>query len=62
VHADLPAAASRAETVRGPELGRVRFVDADFEAPDGSELVIAPVGTSPVASLPAGVSSTVVWP
>lgn len=44
LHTDLPGDASRAEVVRGSELGRVRFVDADFEAPDGSELVIGSEG------------------
>ncbi|MCG6567859.1 right-handed parallel beta-helix repeat-containing protein [Tessaracoccus sp. ZS01] len=62
VVSDLPADASRNEVVRSSELGRVRFVDADFEAPDGSELVLAPDAVSAVSSLPARHHTTVVWP
>ncbi len=73
---DLPQEFSGARTgvVRGSELGRVRFVDADFEAPDGSDLVLDTdlTGASieetgghaagPIASLAPGTTTTVVWP
>lgn len=60
LHTDLPADASRAEVVHGGELGRVRFVDADFEAPDGSELVIdATDGV--VSALREGATKTKLW-
>ncbi|MBB1510599.1 right-handed parallel beta-helix repeat-containing protein [Tessaracoccus sp. MC1756] len=62
VVSDLPADASRSNVVRSSELGRVRFVDADFEAPDGSELVLGPDAGSAVSSLPARHHTTVVWP
>ena len=61
VHANLPADASRSEVVHGAELGRVRFVDADFENPDGSELVLDTTD-GVVSGLTAGESSTAVWP
>lgn len=58
--------------VTGEQLGRVRFVDAEFDAPDGSLLVLDTdlVGTrtddgnraaGPLASLVAGQNETVVW-
>lgn len=62
VVSDLPTDASRNETVRGSELGRVRFVDADFEAPDGSELELDPDAGRAVSSLAAGQHTTIVWP
>ncbi|MHA7861843.1 right-handed parallel beta-helix repeat-containing protein [Tessaracoccus sp. Y36] len=62
VVSDLPDEASRTEVVTSSELGRVRFVDADFEAPDGSELVLGPDAGSVVASLPSGHHTAVVWP
>ncbi|MBB1483009.1 right-handed parallel beta-helix repeat-containing protein [Tessaracoccus sp. MC1865] len=62
VVSDLPADARRAEVVTSSELGRVRFVDADFEGPDGSELVLGPDAGSVVASLPAGHHTAVLWP
>lgn len=58
-------------TVTGRQLGRVRFVDADFEAPDGTDHDLgtdiagaSATGTrapGPVAGLTAGQTSTVVW-
>lgn len=60
LHSDLPADASRAEVVHGSELGAVRFVDADFEEPDGSELMLG-AGGGVVSHLKAGTRETVLW-
>ena len=71
----LPAAfdQARVTTVSGADLERVRFVDADFEEPDGSPAVLAadllgaaktPSGSypaGPIGSLAAGTSRTRVW-
>jgi hypothetical protein len=70
---DLPAqaATARVSIVSTPDLGRVRFVDADYEAPDGSILVLdtdllgakatQPTAVGPVASLQAGPNKIKVW-
>jgi hypothetical protein len=71
----LPAAfeEARVATVTGADLERVRFVDAEFEEPDGSPAVLAtdlvggekgpsdryPAG--PLSTLGAGTSRTRVW-
>lgn len=57
--------------VTGQQLGSVRFVDADFEAPDGSgpdlsadisgKDTTGPRAPGPVASLAHGQTTTVVW-
>lgn len=66
--------AVRIEVVTGPDLERVRFVDADFEEPDGTPAVLDvdllgdrkergqgyPAG--PVSALRAGPGSVRVWP
>lgn len=53
-------AASRTVRVSGSELGRVRFVGAEFEAPDGSELIIDT--TDGITSkLPAHEARRVLW-
>ncbi|MET0695767.1 MAG: right-handed parallel beta-helix repeat-containing protein [Propionibacteriaceae bacterium] len=72
---NLPAAFDdvRVQTVGGADLERVRFVDADFEEPDGSPAVLAtdlvgahktpsesyPAG--PIGTLASGVSRTRLW-
>ena len=64
-------AAGRVAPVRTSDLEHVRFVNADFEAPDGSELVLdtdllgdqtsgqSPIG--PLNSLTPGRCTTLVW-
>lgn len=64
---------ARVQTVSGVDLERVRFVDADFEEPDGSPAVLAtdlvgadkaPTGSypaGPISTLPSGHSRTRVW-
>ena len=64
---------SASPTVGGADLERVRFVDADFEEPDGTPAVLAtdlvgavktPIGLLPgwtLAALTSGVSRTRVW-
>jgi hypothetical protein len=63
----------RVATVSGADLERVRFVDAEFEEPDGAPAVLATdlVGTvktpsssypaGPISALTSGVSRTRVW-
>jgi glycosyl hydrolase family 120/parallel beta helix pectate lyase-like protein/uncharacterized protein DUF1565 len=63
----------RVPTVSGADLERVRFVDAEFEEPDGAPAVLAtdlvgavktPSGSypaGPVSTLTSGVSRTRVW-
>lgn len=71
---DLPDAFDQVQAgvVRGSQLGRVRFVDADFESPDGSDLVLDADLTGarldeserhapgPIAALASGATSSVV--
>ena len=62
--ATLPAAFDnvRVDTVSGADLERVRFVDADFEEPDGTPVVLAAdlvgVDKTPTGSYPAGPITT----
>lgn len=60
LHTDLPDDASREVVVHGPELGRVRFVDADYEAPDGSELVVDTTGGM-TSLMTQGIHDHVLW-
>ena len=48
----------RVDTITGADLERVRFVDADFEEPDGTPIVLGAdlvgVDKTPSSSYPAG--------